>query len=193
MARKTLVGTDDLLDRLGATFRDVGYDGASLALLSEATGLKKASLYPRYPGGKEQMGLEVLREAGRWLTAHVLEPLAGAGSPRERIAAMAHELDCFYRGGEQPCLLNMLSAPIGGSGPFKAEIRQMFEVLIDALAGVIAETGCPADVAHDRAERGVALIQGSLVLVRGLGSTALFRKVLTTLPDELLGDEGDRV
>lgn len=188
MARKALIEDDVLLERLSATFRDVGYESASLARLSEATGLKKASLYHRFPGGKEQMGLEVLQEAGRWLTRHVLEPLAGNGSPRERIAAMARELDGFYSGGKQACLLNLLSSPIGGSGPFKAAIRQMFEAFVDALAGVVAETGCPASVAHDRAERGVALIQGSLVLARGLGSTEPFRKTLDALPDELLAD-----
>ena len=191
MARKALIGNEALLERLSATFRDVGYEGASLALLSEAAGLKRASLYHRFPGGKEQMGLEALQEAGRWLTAHVLEPLAGEGSPRERIAAMARELDCFYRGGEQACLLNMLSAPIGRAGPFVAAIRQMFEVFVGTLAGVISETGCSADVARDRAERGGALIQGSLVLSRGLGSTEPFRKTLDALPDELLSDKGE--
>jgi TetR/AcrR family transcriptional regulator, lmrAB and yxaGH operons repressor len=36
MARKASVGNEDLLARLGTTFRSVGYDGASLTLLSEA-------------------------------------------------------------------------------------------------------------------------------------------------------------
>lgn len=191
MARKSLIGIDDLLDRLSATFRDVGYDGASLALLSKATGLKRASLYHRFPGGKVQMGLEVLQEAGRWLTKHVLDPLAGEGSPRQRIAAMTRELDCFYRGGEQACLLNLFSLPIGRSGPFQVAIRQMFEAFVDALADVVSQAGCPADVARDRAERGVALLQGSLVLARGLGSTKPFRKTLDALADELLADANE--
>lgn len=191
MARPALIKNDALLERLSAAFRGVGYDGASLALLSEAAGLKKASLYHRFPGGKAQMGLEVLQDAGRWLAQHVLEPLGGAGTPRQRVAAMAHELDCFYQGGKQACLLNLLSAPIGEESPFKAAIRQMFEAFIDALAAVAAETGCPAALARDRAERCVALIQGGLVLARGLGSTEPFRKALQALPGELLGKEGE--
>lgn len=192
MARKSLIENDALIDRLSATFRDVGYEAASLALLSEATGLKKASLYHRFPGGKEQMGLEVLQEAGRWLTEHVLEPLAGEGSPRERITLMARELDAFYRGGKQACLLNLLSSTIGEASPFKASIRQMFEAFVDALASVVAEAGYSATTARDRAERGVALIQGSLVLARGLESTEPFRKALDALPGELLADMGER-
>jgi|CXWL01.1.fsa_nt_gi AcrR family transcriptional regulator len=188
MARKALIEMDALLDRLGTTFRDAGYDGASLALLSEAAGLKKASLYHRFPGGKEQMGLEVLQETGRWLTKHVLGPLADEGTPRERITAMTRELDCFYRGGEQACLLNLLSSPVGEASPFKASIRQLFEAFVGALASVVAEEGYSATAARDRAERGVALIQGSLVLARGLGTTEPFRKTLDALPDELLAD-----
>lgn len=69
-------------------------------MLSEATGLKKASLYHRFPGGKEQMGSEVLLDAGRWLTRHVLEPLAEPGTPAARIKDMTRQLDCFYAGGE---------------------------------------------------------------------------------------------
>lgn len=192
MARKATIENDALMARLSATFREVGYEGASLALLSEASGLKKASLYHRFPGGKEQMGLEVLQEAGRWLGEHVLRPLAGAGTPRERIAAMTRELDSFYQGGKQACLLNLLSSPIGEDSPFKTTIRQLFDAFIGALASVIAETGCAAGVARERAERALVLIQGSLVLARGLGSTELFRKALSALPDELLPDIGDR-
>ena len=105
---------------------------------------------------------------------------------------MARELDAFYRGGKQACLLNLLSSTIGEASPFKASIRQMFEAFVEALASVVAEAGCSASDARDRAERGVALIQGSLVLARGLESTEPFRKVLNALPDELLGGMEER-
>ena len=61
----------------------------------------------------------------------------------------------------------------------------------DGLASVIAETGCPVSVAQERAERALVLIQGSLVLARGLGSTAPFHRALAALPEELLAGIGD--
>lgn len=192
MARKAMVENDALIGRLSSTFREVGYEGASLTLLSGASGLKKASLYHRFPGGKEQMGLEVLQEAGRWLGEHVLTPLAGNGTPGERIAAMTRELDLFYNGGKQACLLNLLSSPIGEVSPFKATIREMFEAFIGTLASVIAETGCPPDLAREKAERALMLVQGGLVLARGLGSTDPFRKMLASLPGELFAGTGNR-
>ncbi|MEO0971892.1 MAG: helix-turn-helix domain-containing protein, partial [Pseudomonadota bacterium] len=60
MPRPASINDDDLLDRLSSVFREVGYEEASMALLASASGLKKASLYHRFPGGKEQMAREVL-------------------------------------------------------------------------------------------------------------------------------------
>lgn len=94
-------------------------------------------------------------------------------------------------GVKATCPLNLLSSPIGESGPLNASFRKLFEAFVNALTDVVIDAGCPANIARDRAERGVALIQGSLVLARGLGSTEPFRKMLQSLPDELLAGTGD--
>ncbi len=187
MARKALVEDDILLERLSVTFRNLGYEAASLALLADAAGLKKASLYHRFPGGKEELGHEVLLAAGQWLTINILEPLAGDGLPEQKIGEMVVKLDQFYDGGAQACLLNLMATPISGEGPFKSAIQGLFESLIAALAYVVMQAGFPSSVARDRAERGVALLHGSLVLSRGLGSTAPFQRMLKSLPKEMLG------
>ncbi|MDZ4307212.1 TetR/AcrR family transcriptional regulator [Allopontixanthobacter sp.] len=187
MGRKAIIEGDALMAKLSDMFRRVGYEGATLARLSETTGLKKPSLYHRFPGGKEQMACEVLDDAGRWLATHVLEPLTADGSPRARIEHMASQLDRFYRGGEQACLLNLLSAPLGSDGPFQDRVSAMFEAFIDAIAAVVTEDGIAPAEARLRAERAVAQIQGSLVLSRGLGRTEPFRDALSELPDRLLG------
>ncbi len=56
-------------------FRRVGYDGASLEELAKATGLKKSSLYHRFPEGKRQMATEVLRFAGQWVKENITDVL----------------------------------------------------------------------------------------------------------------------
>lgn len=186
MARRASIESDELLERLSDTFREVGYDGASLALLSEATGLKKASLYHRFPGGKEQMGREVLQAAGRWLTRNVIEPMQGAGQPGDKVDLLAKRLNAFYRGGEQACLLNALSSPVAGHAPFRDLIRAMFDAFIGSLATISRESGYPEDEASERAERAVALIQGALVIARGTGATEPFSRALRQLPLELI-------
>src|SRR4051812_28706054 len=88
-----------LLDRLTQTFKDVGYEGASLSLLSDATGLKKSSLYHRFPQGKAQMAQEVMAETARVLDAEVFPLLAGDTPPDSKVAAFVRVMDGFYAGG----------------------------------------------------------------------------------------------
>ena len=63
MSRTSAIDDGELIARLSGVFRDVGYEGATLSALAAATGLQKASLYHRYPGGKQQMADEVLAAA----------------------------------------------------------------------------------------------------------------------------------
>lgn len=186
MARPVKITDDVLFSKLSDVFRDVGYDGASLARLSAATGLQKASLYHRFPGGKDQMADEVLRGAEQWLTANILTPLLTAGEPRARVRGLVRALDEFYAGGRQACLLNLLASPPNTPGPLAERIRQAFEALIDALTAVLRDAGLAAATARAGAERAVVLIQGSLVLARGLRTPRPFRTVLRQLEHELL-------
>lgn len=187
MGRKASIAEDELMARLSAVFRDVGYEGATLTILSEATGLKKASLYHRFPQGKEQMAREVLAHARAWLEAQILVPLASDAAPKERIAKMIEKLDEFYSGGRQACLLNMLSSARIHDGPFTQSIRQIFEAWVGALSAVLIDAGLDDETARARAERAVILLQGSLVVSRGMGTTRPFRAFLQSLPDELFG------
>ncbi len=188
MARPATIDEGDLLAKLSDVFRDVGYEGASLAVLSEATGLKKASLYHRFPEGKEQMAHEVLAAADTWLMEHVLGPLQGDGPPEARLNAAIRKLDDFYSGGRQGCLLNMLSPPFQHQGAFAKPIKQAFEGWIGTLTKLVMDAGFDRTTARARAERAVALLQGSLVLARGLGTAKPFKDFLKTLPKDLLGD-----
>lgn len=187
MGRKSSVGDAELLRRLGAVFRDIGYDGATLSTLAGAAGLHKASLYHRFPGGKEQMAEEVLQHTGKWLEANLLAPLrAGSSAPAERIAGMVRGLNGFYSGGEQDCLLNVLSMGRASPTPFGATVKEIIEAFVSTLSSVLVEAGIEPPTARIRAQRAMVGLQGSLVVSRGLGTTRPFRTFLKELPEELL-------
>ena len=76
-----IVPKDEVLDRLAQAFRENGYDGASIARLSEATGLGKASLYHYFKGGKQEMAAAVLGHVGVRFSNMVIAPLRGTGQP----------------------------------------------------------------------------------------------------------------
>lgn len=186
MARPQSVQDHDVLHRLSCVFRDVGYDGASLADLATATGLKKASLYHRFPRGKQQMAEEVLAAALGWFGENILTPLGSAQPPSQRLELVARNLDQFYASGRQACLLNMLASPRTESGPFSASIKGAFDALVAAFSTVARDAGHPPDAARHRAERVIMLLHGSLVMSRGLGSNEPFQSFLSGLADELI-------
>ncbi len=186
MARPAKVEDSVLHTKLSDVFREVGYEGATLAMLSAATGLKKASLYHRFPGGKEQMASEVMAGAETWLIEHILTPLGSKATPAARIATMIRNLDTFYCGGKKACLLNMLSSPSADRGPFANMIKNAFEVWIGALSRALVDAEFDRDTAHFRAERAIALLQGSLVVARGMATTTPFQNCLASLEHELL-------
>lgn len=186
MARPQSVEDEPLIARLSGVLRSVGYHAASMEVLSDATGLKKASLYHRFPRGKQQMAEEVIAAALAWYEANVFAPLKGEGSPVTRVAAVARKLDEFYASGRQACLLNMLAAPRDQNGPFSPAIKGAFQALVVAFAGIAREAGLAPELARQRAERVVMLLHGSLVMSRGLGSSEPFQTFLAGLPDDLL-------
>jgi TetR/AcrR family transcriptional regulator, lmrAB and yxaGH operons repressor len=186
MARPQSVDDADLIGRLSCVFRDAGYEGASLALLSKATGLKKASLYHRFPGGKQQMAEEVIAGALGWYAANVMGPLNSKGDPAERVARVAANLDDFHAHGQKACLFNMLAAPRAEDGPFTAAIKGAFDGLIAAFARLCRDAGHDLKEARRRAQRAVMMLQGSLVVTRGTGSSAPFALFIGGLAGDLL-------
>ncbi|SEN03845.1 transcriptional regulator, TetR family [Roseovarius tolerans] len=189
MGRPALVQDDDLLQRLSLTFRDVGFEAASMAILSERTGLKRPSLYHRFPGGKEQMAQEVLTGAHDWLDKNILQVLRSDSAPEDRINDMIKALDRFYEGGRRACLLNMLSSPSGEGGRFADAVHQTLTCFIEALGKCVEDSGRASPEAKAVALKAVSLIQGSLVVSRGLGTTSAFEAALEDLPNLLLTSE----
>ena len=65
MAR-TVAERSDVIPVLAEIFREHGFEGASLSIIGEKTGLGKGSLYHFFPGGKEEMAASVLHEIDTW-------------------------------------------------------------------------------------------------------------------------------
>jgi len=190
MGRRATVSDEDLMDRLGDVFRDVGFEGASMTALAEAAGLKKASLYHRFPGGKHQMAEEALRSLVERFETGMLAALSSDAPPRARLQAMMRALDWFYDGGRKACLLNMLASPDWEHGPFNREIGAAFDALTDAMARTLEDAGFEPGAARRRAIKALAQIEGALVVSRGRTSMEPFQITLADLPEDLLADAG---
>ncbi|MFZ5732964.1 MAG: TetR/AcrR family transcriptional regulator [Pseudomonadota bacterium] len=176
---------DELLAVLGEVFRAHGYEGASLALISEATGLGKGSLYHAFPGGKEQMAEEVLASIDAWFTREIYEPLRKAADPAKGIADMFRGIDVYFRSGKRVCLIGVVA--LGGARDLFAEcVKGYFVAWVDALAAALRKLGHAQGEARHLAEQAVLEIQGALVLARAVNDPKVFSRALERSQERLL-------
>jgi len=161
-------------------FREHGYEGASLTLITKATGLGKGSLYHLFPGGKQQMAAEVLAEIDGWFERNVFVPLRKTEDARAGIAHMFEAVDAYFRSGRRVCLVGVFA--LGAArDEFAAAVRGYFKAWDEALAAALRRAG------HERAEAAalsedvLAGIQGALVLARAADDAKVFTRTLGRL------------
>lgn len=178
---------EEVITKLVPVFRHYGYEGATVSRLSEVTGLKKASLYHYFQGGKEQMAQAVLEYIGDWFEDNIFPPLQSNKPPYDRIVAMTEGVDKFYDGGKTPCVLAVMS--LGeADNLFHQQLEKSLKKWLDELAKVVEETGVEKEEARLRAEHVMMLIQGALVLVRVTNDTQPFQRAIAKIPQILLPD-----
>lgn len=180
------VSDEDLIHALSDVFRTQGYEGASLSQISEVTGLEKASLYHRFPGGKEDMVAAVVSHIIQWFQDYVFAPLEGPGKPAQKVGRVAQNLRGFYADGCKSCVLDTLSLP-GGGPALREAVRGALKAWLQAFAGIAREAGASGAEARERAEQAIIQIEGSIVLARVLGDRRPFHRALDRLPGLLLG------
>ncbi len=102
---RTVAERNDVLPALAEVFREHGYEGATLSIITEKTGLGKGSLYHFFPGGKAEMAEAVLDEIGGWFEASIFTPLAEADSPSGSLSRMFEKTDAYFASGKRICLV----------------------------------------------------------------------------------------
>ena len=185
MAKTGTAGATEVLGSLISVFRNHGFEGASLTRFTESSGLVKASLYHRFPLGKEQMALAALTEVDRIFATYVLAPVDFEGDLLRRLKLVTARLDEFYEGGTQACLLETLSG--AGTPPsVRAHVKNTLDFWVAKFMQLSREAGIPAKEARIRAEGAVAAIEGALVVSRAQESNKEFKRSLESLPGRLL-------
>lgn len=175
----------DAIPGLAEVFREQGYEGASLSLISRATGLGKGSLYHFFPGGKKEMVAAVLADIDAWFEKEIFVPLTQAADPAAAIDAMFVSVTAYFRSGRRVCLVGALG--MGATrDPFADAIAGYFSRWIDALQAALETGGVSTDEARLLAEEAVAGIQGAIILSRALDEVEAFRRITETLRDRLL-------
>src|SRR5277367_2695829 len=175
------VGGAELIDKISRVFRRHGYEGATMSRLSAATGLERASLYHRFPGGKDEMVAAAAAAGNAWFGEHVLQPLSQPGDPAAQVKVVCQRLREFYDDGRLPCVLESLSLPAGSEELHRA-LDSSLEAWLEAFTQLARKSGFSPAAARDRAEQAVIEIEGSLVLARVRGDSGPFLRTIRKLP-----------
>lgn len=187
--RPQKVDTEAMLQGLMSVLRSRGYDGASLKELSAATGLKKASLYHRFPGGKQEMAAAVLAHVGEWTQQHIYRLLTDRElPPTQRLEQALQNIDELYVGGDVSCVFRALSTEIG-LDLFGEQLRQGMQAWIQAFAALGEGFGQGKEEAYANGLQSIIDIQGTLVVGKCLGDTSIFQRMTEQIRQRYLLSE----
>ena len=126
----------ELMLALTELFREQGFEGATLSMISKATGLKRASLYHRFPGGKQDIALAVTAFTEIEFK-EVLAPLSEHGSIKSRIRKVARSLGEYYDDGMRSCLVDSLS--VGNEADGRDIIAERIAEIMEAFISSFEE------------------------------------------------------
>jgi AcrR family transcriptional regulator len=180
---------DALIDKLVDVVYDYGYDGATLSVISEVTGLGKASLYHHFPGGKEQMAAEVLAHSDRWGALHIGALLGSAEPAETKVRGLFRALDEVHTRAHQLTLMNVFTYGAARQ-VFGRQVTERVQAGLEVLSDLLVQCGVPLPLAQARALDAYIQVEGAMVLARTLDDLEVFRRVVRRLPDELLAPPG---
>ncbi len=176
----------DLLIGLTKIFRAKGYEGTSLNEIAEATGLKKASLYHRFPKGKKEMAEVVFNHTGSWINDNVIFALTDNEiNPKQRLVNALEQIKVFYNGGNDNCIFRAFTMQTGLE-LFEQHITNGMTSWIDAFTEIGIALNFPLAIAKEKAVETLIQVQGSLIVTKGLNNTTVFDKTIKSIEKRYL-------
>lgn len=179
--------TDDVvIEQLLGVFRSVGYDGATMTELAQATGLQKASLYHRFPDGKQAMAQAVLDYIDQSSQTDIVAMLLQTAlPPAERLRKALAVINMLYDGGQLSCVLRALS--LGSAAEtFREQIAGVFKGWIEGFTRLALDFSKTEIEAKQLAQSVIIRVQGVLILSRTLQQPDLFGQTLAEIETDFL-------
>ena len=176
----------DMISGLTKVFRDKGYEGTSLNDLAEVTGLKKASLYHRFPNGKQEMAECVLNTIDQWVDDHIFFSLLDENKPAKlRVKEALKNIEILYDSGKETCVLRAFSMH-GGLSLFEQQIKSGMDKWIAAFTALGISLQLSSTASQQNAVQTLIELQGSLIVTKGLADTSIFKSTLKNIEKRYL-------
>jgi AcrR family transcriptional regulator len=170
-----LAGTKDrIMEASAELFRRNGYTGTGLKQIVTTANAPFGSLYHFFPGGKEQLGAEVIRSSGMMylqLFEIFFAPAPDLVSGVEAFFAGA-AVTLRETGYADACPIATVALEVASTNePLRKATAEVFTAWIDAGTMGFAKFGLAEDVARSLTLSLVASLEGAFVLSRALRST----------------------
>lgn len=156
-----------MLEATGLLLRQRGYHGTSLNDILSASAAPRGSLYFHFPGGKDQLVIEVTRDSIAKVTEGLTEALAAERDPAVAVhhiyQSVARMLEDSQFSLGCPIAPVVLDSPM----PELAELcRTAFEQWIGLLREAFVRAGVPERRAHALALLVESSLEGLMVIAR---------------------------
>ena len=167
------------MQRSAELFRRQGYAGTGVKQIVAEAGAPFGSLYHFFPGGKEQLGAEVIRWSGAiygQLIDAFFEPGADPRARRPRTSSPPPPRRCARPDYADACPIATVALEVSStSEPMREACAEVFDGWIEDAAGRLAACGIPPDRARSLAITMLSSLEGAFVLARALRSTEPLR------------------
>ena len=187
MARTTTARTD-AIEAAARLFDRAGYHGAGLAEILETSGAPRGSFYFHFPGGKEELGVEAIRNAGAQVRAMIERSAAKDPDPAAMVGRVSRALARWLEASDytQGCAVsNVALETANGLPALRAACQEQYDSWIEVLRGPYKAAGISPREATRLARTTLAGLEGALLLCRASRSTDPLRDVTRTLSELL--------
>jgi len=165
---------EDMLSAAVELFRARGYEGVGVAELLQKSGAPRGSLYFHFPGGKEQIGAEVVQRVG----VEVARRFRDLGQTDVDMNAFIERVfkttakECKEREYQASCPMAAIAAGVSSDNPkLQAAIREAFASWEREIATAAEARGMTKKNADIFASSFLAAMEGAFVVSKAQGSS----------------------
>jgi AcrR family transcriptional regulator len=163
-----------IVDSSAELFRRQGYTGTGVKQIVAEANAPFGSLYHFFPGGKAQLGAEVIRTSGRLY----VELFAGIALAAPDVLSA---VDAFFSGAAQTlretdyadaCPIATVALEVASTNePLRAATAEVFESWIAGATELFVAAGIARETARELAFAMLSLLEGAFLFSRALRTT----------------------
>lgn len=173
-----------LVSTAARLFRQRGYHGVGLSEILVESQAPKGSLYHHFPNGKADLALAAAEWADRGMRQIIDESFAEASDFQDGATTLCFKLAKFFDISEcrDGCPITSVLLDGQNNAAFHARATEILQGWVDAAAKHGNRLGLASEIAQQRAETLLLLIEGAWVMARARQSSDGLRRLPDMLP-----------